>query len=153
MRRLATLALVAVAALGCQPRSAANPLVKEAKLGVFFGGQMQDRDEIPFELDATKQTQGFRIDLARDADKSHHVHWEVDRPGTAKSGGSRVVAINDADTRAGQSRFDQAIPLKPGDPLGLWNVRVLLDGEIVIDRELTVYDAAARRRLLADGGS
>lgn len=153
MKRLAAFALVSLAVSACNAQRGTDALVKHAELGVFFGGQVQERDEIPFELDATKQSQGFRIDLSHPPDKPHHVRWEIDRPASGRHGVDRVVSIGEADIRVGQARFDQSLPFKPGDPLGVWNVRVLVDGDIVIDRELTVFDAAARRRLLADGGA
>ncbi len=152
MTRLAPLAFVLVSVIACNDKHASAPAPR-AQLGVFFGGQVQERDEIPFELDGARQTQGFRIDFPPAPGKSHHVRWEIDRPDSGRHGQGRVVSISEADVRAGQSRFDQSLPFKPGDPLGLWNIRVLVDGDIVIDREITVYDAARRRRQLADGGS
>ncbi|MEB2311465.1 MAG: hypothetical protein OZ921_13330 [Sorangiineae bacterium] len=151
MRRLVG-ALAALLAIACgRAERAPAPLV-DARLGVFFGGQVQERDEIPFELDRTRQSQGFRLDLSRVEPKAHHVRWEIERP-PGKPGARRVTALADADLRPEQARFDQLIAFQPGDPLGLWNVRVLLDGEIVLDRAILVYDAAARRRALADGGA
>ena len=46
-----------------------------------------------------------------------------------------------------RERFDQLLPLDPGDPLGTWNIRVTFDERVVIDRPFLVYDAQARRRL------
>lgn len=151
MRRVAG-SLAALLAIACGRAERAPTPIVEARLGVFFGGQVQERDEIPFELDRTRQSQGFRLDLSRVAPKPHHVRWEIERP-PARPGASRVTALADAELRPEQTRFDQLIAFQPGDPLGLWNVRVLVDGEIVLDRAVVVYDAAARRRALGDGGA
>ena len=51
-----------------------------------------------------------------------------------------------ATIRAGLSRFDQVTPFEPGNPLGLWNARVVVGGELVIDRPFEVYDRAERVR-------
>ncbi len=51
-------------ALSCDHRAPAPGLVEHASFGVFFGGQIQERDEIPFTLDRAKLRQGFRIDFA-----------------------------------------------------------------------------------------
>jgi hypothetical protein len=41
----------------------------------------------------------------------------------------------------------------PGDPLGVWNVRVVVRDKVVIDRPIEVFDAATRKRQAPrDGG-
>jgi hypothetical protein len=129
-----------------------------AKFGVFFGGQIEERRDVPFELDPSKQTQGFRVDfgtpLARDAE----VVWNIDMPASAQQpkagrakGAPHVEAhrksiSGKATIRAGLSRFDQVTPFEPGDPLGLWNARVTVGGKVLIDRPFEVYDRADRNR-------
>lgn len=144
-RRAALLSCLALGLLlACDRREAPRGPVERAELGVFFGGQVQERKEIPFSVDRTKQTWGFRLTFREPLRKTAELAWEIDRPGPRGRG--RAVELGDAKVRVGQSVFDQEIVMKPGDPLGTWNVRVLVDGEVVIDRSLGVYDAAARRR-------
>jgi hypothetical protein len=136
----------------CDPEKNAGSTVT-AKFGVFFGGQIQERDEIPFELDPAKQTQGFRVELGAPAEQALPVQWEIARPDPG--GNSRFVTVlGDGKLPAGQRRFEHTLRFKPGDALGLWNVRVVLEDRVLIDRPFAVYDHAARRRLLEeDGGS
>jgi hypothetical protein len=63
------------------------------------------------------------------------------------------VELGEAQARAGQTRFDELLPFKPGDPLGIWNVRVVVDQEVVIDRRVLVYDAPERERARQDAGA
>ncbi len=136
---------------GCSEHRAPKTLVSRAELGIFFGGQVQKRDEIPFSLDRAKQTQGFRIDFAEPLARPARVHWEIDRPNP--KGRGRAVELGEAEARPGAQRFDREIAFEPGDPLGTWNVRVLLDDELVIDRPVSIYDATARKRAVKEAES
>jgi len=144
--RRALLAAVAclVLAAGCERASAPRGPVERAELGVFFGGQVQERREIPFTIDRTKQTQGFRLTFREPLRRPAEVRWEIDRP--APRGRGRAVELGDAHARVGQTSLDQEIAFRPGDPLGSWNVRVFVDDAPVIDRAIQIYDATARRR-------
>ena len=147
-------ALVVAALSGCEARGAAPPVELEAAFGVFYGGQVQQRDEIPLTLDANRQRQGFRLRLAPAPSTALEVVWELGRPGTGKRVADargrrarpREVQLGRAHFRPGEGVFEQALPFSPGDPLGLWNIRVLLGGRVVIDRPFVVYDAAERAR-------
>lgn len=141
-RRRACLVLV-LALAGCRER---GPQAARAELGVFFGGQVQEREAIPFELDRGRQTQGFRVELGDTSDRAATVRWEIDRPAPR---GGRVTELGQAELRAGQRRFDCEIPFKPGDPLGIWNVRVLVDDVLVLDRAVEIYDQRERQRAIA----
>jgi len=136
-------ALAFAAAIACE-RGAAEPRVSEAEFGIFFGGQVQERDEIPFELDRARQIQGIRLAFARPLERDLVVRWELDMPGSERDA-QRVVRLGEASARAGQARFEQVVPFSPGDRLGVWNVRVIVDNELVIDRAV-VISAAERRR-------
>jgi hypothetical protein len=46
--------------------------------------------------------------------------------------------------RPGEPRLEHALPFASDDPLGLWNVRVLVGERVVIDRPFAVYDARQR---------
>lgn len=134
---------LALAAACDRPKAPRGPL-ERAELGVYFGGQVQERREIPFNLDRSAQSQGFRLTFREPLTRPVEVRWEIDRP--APRGRGRAVELGDARARIGQTVLDQEIVMKPGDPLGTWNVRVFVDGELVIDRAISIYDAAARRR-------
>jgi len=149
-RRTFTLTLLAMlaTATSCEPPAERQGPVRRAQLGLFFGGQVQERDEIPFTLDRSKQTQGFRIDFAAPLAAPLDIRWEIDRPKIRGNG--RVAELGAGQARVGQERFDHELPFEPGHPLGTWNVRVIAGEQIVIDRPVLVYDARARRRALKD---
>ncbi|MEZ4224219.1 MAG: hypothetical protein R3B13_24935 [Polyangiaceae bacterium] len=142
-----------LASAGCRPE-AEPPLVKSAELGVFFGGQIQQRSEIPLQHDTSKQTQGFRLRFSRPLTHPVLVRWEVDMPGAGRRvrdaegrrGYGRLVKLAEANARAGLEVFDQAIPFAAQDSPGTWNVRVHVDDVLALDRSLWVYDPVRRRR-------
>jgi hypothetical protein len=136
-------ALALAAAMACE-RGVAASLVSEAEFGIFFGGQVQERDEIPFELDRARQIQGIRLAFAKPLERDSIVRWELDMPGPERDA-ARVVRLGEAGVRAGQTRFEQVVPFSPGDRLGIWNVRVIVDNELVLDRSVVV-SAADRRK-------
>jgi hypothetical protein len=146
-------------------RTPEEPAVR-AKFGVFFGGQIEERREVPFELDPSKQTQGFRIEFPSPLTTDTDIVWKVDMPASAapaKTGRAknaphpeahRTSMTGSATIHAGLSRFDQITPFEPGDPLGLWNARVIVHGKVVVDRAFEVYDRAERARAMApDAGT
>ena len=154
-----TRAAMALTLLGCENKARPESLVRHAQFGVFLGGQVQEREQIPFEIDRARQVQGLRIDFVRPLPEPLKVSWEIDRPAPprraatkGRSEGARVVEIGEVEVQAGQTRFDKLLPFKPGDPLGTWNIRVVLGRELVMDRRFLVYDADERARALrADG--
>jgi hypothetical protein len=146
-RRLA-LALLVAGLWGCQ-REKPPELVRRASFGIFFGGQVQEREDIPFELDRAKQMQGFRLDFSEPLAREVKIQWEIDRPAPGRRSASRkeperIAEVGEAIARTGLSRFDQTIPFKPGDPLGSWKILVRADDKVVIDRKVVIYDAAVR---------
>ena len=136
-------ALALAAAIACE-RGAAASLVSEAEFGIFFGGQVQERDEIPFELDRARQIHGIRLAFAKPLERDLVVRWELDMPGPERDA-ARVVRLGEAPLRAGQTRFEQVVPFSPGDRLGVWNVRVIVDNELVLDRSVVISGAERRR--------
>jgi hypothetical protein len=147
------------ASLACAPKqSTPKPLVRHAEFGVLFGGQIQERRELPFELDRSKQTLGFRIEFSDRLGADTDIEWRVDRP--ARS--ARVVRASrhakplpDAErsplggketVRAGEIRCERTVNFEPGDPLGLWNVRVVVRGKVVLDRPFEVFDPDERQK-------
>jgi hypothetical protein len=152
--RFVSATLLCLALVGCQLPQERAGTVASAEFGVFFGGQIQERDQIPFSVDRTRQRQGFRLEFAKPLAAAVTVKWELDMPGTTRAvrdvtgrrGAGRLVKLGQADARAGARTFDQELPFVPGDPLGTWNLRVTVGGELVIDRPFLVYEPVQRRR-------
>ncbi|MBN2193139.1 MAG: hypothetical protein JW751_10015 [Polyangiaceae bacterium] len=117
-----------------------------AEFGVYYGGQVQERERIPLEHDRTRQTQGVRLWFDGPLAKDIVVSWEIDMPGNTRGvrdvhgrvGRGRLQKLDEFRVPAGRSRFDQELVFRPSDPLGTWNIRVRVDGEIVIDRPFEV---------------
>jgi hypothetical protein len=125
-----------------------------AEFGIFYGGQIQHRQELPLELDATRQLQGFRLRRTPPLDPSPTVRWELAKPGAGRpqkdSRGRKAVARRsqqgEAAWRAGEAVFEQSLPFAPGDLPGLWNLRVQCGDRLVIDQPFVVFDPAQRER-------
>ncbi|HVU01806.1 MAG TPA: hypothetical protein VHE30_08640 [Polyangiaceae bacterium] len=151
----------ALVLLACQRPPAPSP-GPTAKFGIFFGGQIEERREIPFELDTAKQTQGFRVEFGGPLPREESVEWTITRPPMPKRRAPRKAQAEPEPprgpitgmerVRAGESRYERRLDFTPGDPLGLWNVRVVADGRVVLDRPFEVFDAAERARVAVDGG-
>jgi hypothetical protein len=155
--QLARRLLLSSVLVACNGGRALTEPQLSAEFGIFYGGQVQERDELPLELDRTRQLQGFRLQLDPPPQRPLEVRWELGRPGVGRalldSQGRRArprkVELGQARWRPGERLFEQTLPFSPGDPLGLWNMRVLLDGQIVIERPFLVYDAAQRSQRLS----
>jgi hypothetical protein len=142
--------LVAVGLTSACTQSSKSP-IERAEFGVLFGGQVQERTEIPFELDASKQALGFVITLSQPLPKPATLHWELSKPGPLAASRlpdpvSRRVELFDAPVAAGQSQIQKAVNIEPGDSLGLWNLRVTLGARLAIDRSFMVVDPNSRSR-------
>ncbi len=143
----------------CHSASRAEKLVERAQFGVLYGGEIQERQRIPFELDRRKLTLVLRIDFAEPLRREVRIGWSLDMPGNVKGvrdaqgrrGAGRLVKVDDARVPAGRSRFDQVFALSPGDPLGSWQIRAEVDGQTVLERPFVVYDPAAVDGGLPDG--
>jgi hypothetical protein len=146
------------------PSNAAVPGI-HAEFGIFYGGQVQERDEIPLSLDAARQRQGFRLTHTPPPAEPLEVRWELGKPGQGRrvpdSQGRRArprpVQLGRAHFRAGEPVFEQTLPFASDDPLGLWNIRVLVGDRVVLERPFVVYDPVERERrekaaVEADGG-
>ncbi len=147
---------VCAALAACKTERDPDPLVERAAFGVFFGGQIQDRKELPFELDPAKQQQGFRVDFRQPLAAATPVHWEVARPVSAKNpkleAGTAVTEIGDANVRAGETRLDAPVLFRQGQVLGVWHVRLSVAARVVLDRDVLVFDARERRERERDAG-
>lgn len=155
---LASVLLLGLALFGCPAKSERDPLVERAAFGVFFGGQIQDRNELPFELDQTKQRIGIRVEFRTPLASAVPVAWEIARPLSSKSKAKgdaaidQVVEVGEASARVGESRLDVPLSLRQGQVLGNWHVRVKVDGRQVIDRDVLVFDPRERREREVDAG-
>jgi hypothetical protein len=49
------------------------------------------------------------------------------------------VKHGQATVPAGRERFDKVLGFRPGDPVGMWNIRVRVEDRIVIDRAFEVH--------------
>lgn len=124
------LCLLVSATVGCDEK----PAMKGA-VGVFYGGQVQELERIV--LDPVRApTFGFRIEMPDSAgDTDHQLRWEVVRPGPA---GRRVTEVGEVRVPAGREELEQVLPIDLREVGGLMNVRVVVDGQVVIDRAIDV---------------
>ena len=157
MKRFA--AALALSLLACHDKPEHDPLVERAAFGVFFGGQIQDRTELTFELDEAKQRTGIRVDFRAPLTRRVIVGWEIARPINEKASRTRdagpelqVVEVGEVQARVGEQRLDVPISLRQGQVLGTWHVRVKVDGRAVIDRDVLVEGLRERRQREVDGG-
>ena len=149
--------LLLLGLLGCQSKPEHDPLVERAAFGVFFGGQIQDRKELAFELDPSKQRCGIRVDFRQPLARPVKLAWEIARPLSAKAskadaGPDQVTEVGEALARVGERRLDVPVLLRQGQVLGSWHVRVRVDERAVIDRDVRVFDPRELRSREADAG-
>lgn len=129
MKRLAV-ALGALVLAGCS----ADPRVV-GSVGVFYGGQVQELEVLTQDpLRAPSFGVHLEIPAAAQSDV-HEVRWEVVRPGPA---GRRVTQIGEFRVESGRAEIQQQLPVDLRESIGLMNVRVLVDGQVVVDRAIDV---------------
>jgi hypothetical protein len=147
----ALLVSCALAALArCTPKLDSDPWLSRAVFGVYYGGQVQDRTELAFELDPAKQGQGFRVEFREPLPHALPISWEIGRPLSGKTpkidgGQELVVEVGEASARAGEQRLDVPVSLRQGQVLGTWHLRLKVDGRVALDRDLLVFDPRERR--------
>ena len=139
------LSLIALDLFACEASRASGDLVQEARVGVFFGGQIQQREELARVFDES-QSQGLRIVFREPLRESKRVRWEIALPARPGAPEVAVSKLGEVTVPIGQREIDQVLRFEPGDPLGVWNIRVLVDDVLTIDRAWLVFDAAARRQ-------
>jgi hypothetical protein len=133
-------ALGAVSAFGIFPGCAKPekaPGVR-ARFGVFFGGDVQERDELPLIFDRSRQTYGIRLDFDEAPSSPLRVAWEIEKPGTGRDGGGGLVDYGEVKTREGARTLDIPLSFRAGDKPGAWRVRVTLENKSVIERSFRV---------------
>ena len=125
----------ALLALACE-RSGPG-VVRTAEFGVFFGGQVQQLQEITKELDPARPRYGFRLTFRAPLASDVAVAWEISLPATDK-GGPRAANVGQTTAQAGQSVLDVPLAFRPTDPLGSWHAKVTAANVVVIDRDFQV---------------
>ena len=134
---------------GCENRSEAPSV--EAKFGVFFGGQVQEREELPLVLDRTRQSHGIRLDFRDPPARPLRVTWEVEKPAGAKNeDGGKVVDYGETRTRVGEERLEIPLAFRASDRPGAWRVRVSVAERVVLDRAFEVVPPVPAPRSVED---
>lgn len=113
--------------------------VEGAELGVFYGGQVQERRSIPWPSTARQPTWGFRLTFREPLERELTVRWEVDMPARTAPG-RRIERVSEVRVGPGQVRLDQPIEVPQAAGLGLWNVRVIAGERLVLDRAVRLFD-------------
>jgi hypothetical protein len=145
VKRRSVVALsLALCALACQGGKSDNV---EAEFGVFFGGQVQELKELPKELDPGRQQHGFRLTFRSPPAKDVAISWELSLPatGTGDKSGPRAALLGRATAKAGQRVLDIPLAFRPTDPLGSWHAKLVVDGQVVVDRDFQVVAASPQR--------
>jgi hypothetical protein len=126
---------------GCRQRDEPKPA--RASFGVFFGGEVQEREEVPLILDRGRQSIGIRVIFREPPAQALAVTWELEKPGTGKDGGAGLVDYGQVRTRPGEATLDIPLAFRAGDRAGPWRVRVALAGEPLLDRAFRVVAPSA----------
>jgi hypothetical protein len=133
----------------CEKPSEAPPV--RASFGVFFGGQVQERAELPLVLDRTRQSHGIRLDFRDPPERPLRVTWEVEKPASAKNeDGGKVTDYGETRTRVGEERLEIPLAFRESDRPGAWRVRVSVAERVVLDRAFEVVPAAPIPRAVED---
>jgi hypothetical protein len=101
-------------------------------VGVFYGGEVQELERLTV-TPARPKTLGFRLEFADAASGPRQVTWKVVRPGPA---GRRVAETGAAAVPGDRRRVDQVLELPVPTPPGTYDVRVVVDGVLAIDRAI-----------------
>lgn len=143
-RVLPCLALLVALTTGCRKDGAPPPI--RAEFGVFFGGQVQEREEIELRRGGSGLVHGIRLDFADPPDRALSVTWELEKPDPAAKGGDgKLVEYGKVSSRAGEPRLDIPLAFKPGDRTGTWHVKASVEGVVVLDREFQVVPPPTKK--------
>jgi hypothetical protein len=127
--------ILAVLVVACDRKPAG--VVAEAKFGVFFGGQVQQLQEIPKELDPGRQSHGFRVSFRGPLVRDVQLSWELSLP-VPEQGGPRAALVGQVTAKAGQTLLDVPLAFRASDPLGVWHARLHVGGQLAVDRDFTL---------------
>jgi hypothetical protein len=142
----ASLALLASTMLSACRDSKADADIERVEFGVLFGGDIQDREELPLELDPAEQELGVRVAFRAPLTAPRLVSWELERPTTAKAPSGTAYAAELGQIRAapGERRAEAKVHLRSNDLPGVWRIHVKVDGRAVLDRSVRVTPRAKR---------
>ena len=132
---VAGFALVAALSAGCREDGAPPPI--RAEFGVFFGGQVQEREELALR-GTPGQVHGIRLDFADPPNRALAVTWEIEKPDPASKSDGKLVEYGKVSSRPGEPRLDIPLAFKPGDRPGTWHVKASVEGALVLDRDFKV---------------
>jgi hypothetical protein len=140
-RALIVFSVVGLSCTGCRKREERNEVT--ARFGVLFGGQIQEREEIPLVLDRSRLSLVVRVEWAEPPATAERVHWELAQPADPKDADAgSLVAYGDARARPGESTLDVPLAFKSGDRPGPWHVKVEVAGRPVLERPFRVVPPA-----------
>ena len=151
-------------ALGCERVDPQPHDLQRAQFGVFFGGEVQELQNIPLEPDRARQTIGLRLVFKTAPEPPLKVHWELARPRkssqepkkrdagaadaeapVAPKPSESLVEFGDALTRPGETVLDIPLELRPGDPFGDWSIKAEIQGQQVLNRPFRVVKPQPRK--------
>lgn len=115
----------------------------KVEVGVFFGGQLQKRNQWPLILDTTRQTQGFRVTLRNPLPSEAPLAWEVTRPRLdSKHRLQQTASQYQASLPAGTTSSDQLISFDEADRPGTWRLKITLRNQPIFSGPLEVQRPA-----------
>jgi hypothetical protein len=146
-RHLLFAGLLVSSSCACDGNPALPPSeVTSAQFGLFFGGQVQQRLELPKPLSHSQSGQGVRLEFRRRLSQPTQVTWHLNHP-TARNGprgpcnAPRATRSASFMVPAGSDRFEQALAFEPTDPPGTYSLRVLVGDELVLDRSFRLVQS------------
>jgi hypothetical protein len=140
---------LAVSVSACEKPS--EPPAVRASFGVFFGGEVQERKELPLVLDRTRQVHGIRLDFRDPPERPLRVTWEIEKPAGAKNeDGGKVTDYGETRTRVGEARIEIPLAFRATDRPGAWHVRVSVAERVVLERAFVVVPATPPPRASED---
>lgn len=130
--------------VGCE-KSSLESAETRVQVGVFFGGQVQQLEEVRysaleppllgFRLTRSRKDQSTRNGSSSEATVSKEIRFQLVVPGPA---GRRVTKIGEVHWAADAASLDQVFDLPEHARHGIWNVRIVQDDFILADRAIHV---------------
>lgn len=118
------------------------PPAPRVEVGVFFGGQVQQLQRV--EVDRARPPNiGFRVHLPEGRRAATQLSYEVVALGPA---GRRVTRQEYVAIPAHHKQVDQVVAVPPDARLGLWNIRVSDEHQVLADRAVFLVEADAHKR-------
>ncbi len=110
-----------------------EPPRPSGQFGVFYGEQVQERAELA--LESLREGQlGFLVSVPPGYEGRRVVRAKITRPGPL---GRRVTEHLEFGVPSGKNEFSERVSV-PSGAIGVWNVRVVIDDTLVVDRAILV---------------